>query len=76
MRMVDAAVEALKTLGGGPATPKQIYDEIVRQELFSFGAKSPVSVLSGSMREKTEGSPRLKGDALFVSAGSGLYALK
>jgi len=74
--MVDAAAEALRSLGGEPATPKEIHDEIVRQKLFTFGAKSPVSVLSGTLREYTEGSPRLKATALFVSPKQGVYQLK
>ncbi len=76
MKMVDAAQEALKSLGGGPATPKVIYEEIRRRELYKFGAKSPVSVLSGAMRQATDGSPRLKGTALFTSPTIGSYQLK
>ena len=66
MRIVDAAQAALQSLGGGPNTTKEIYAEIVRLELYSFGAKSPVSVLGGAMSEKTTGSRRLKGEAMFT----------
>lgn len=76
MTIVEAAEEALKSLGGGPATVRQIYDEIVRRSLYSFGAKNPVSVLSGTIREATEGSSRLKGTARFVTPSHGCYSLK
>jgi hypothetical protein len=76
MKMADAAQEALTSLGGGPATPKVIYAEIIRRELYTFGAKSPVSVLSGTIRQATEGSPRLKGAAVFSSPSPGSYQLK
>ena len=76
MKIVDAAARALEALGGGPATPRQIYEEIVRLELYKFGARNPISVLSGTMREKTEGSPRLKGEAMFVSQSQGTYQIR
>ncbi len=76
MIMIEAATQALQSLGGGPASAREIYDEIIRRELYKFGAKNPVSVLSSTMRERTEGCARLKGEALFISSGSGVYQLK
>ncbi len=76
MRMVEAAKQALGSLGGGPATAQAVYDEIIKRELFTFGAKNPVSVLSSTMRKATEGSPRLSGAAVFSSPAKGTYQLK
>jgi hypothetical protein len=76
MKMVDAAQEALKSLGGGPATAKAVYEEIIKRELFTFGAKNPVSILSSTMRKSTEGSPRLSGSSVFSSPEKGTYKLK
>lgn len=74
MKIVDAAQEALKNLGR-PAKVREIHDEIVKRELFTFGAKSPVSVLSGTMRQRTEGSPGLRGEAIFRVKEPGVYEL-
>jgi hypothetical protein len=73
MRIVDAARRALESLGGGPATTKEVHAEIVRLELYFFGAKSPLSVLGGAMREKAVDSPRLKGDPMFLLTPDGRY---
>ena len=75
MKMVDAAAEALKALGGGPATTSQIHDEIVRRKLYEFKAQSPTSVLSSAMRKATEGSASLRGKATFISPRPGSFQL-
>ena len=75
MTMVEAAREVLKQLNR-PATAREIHTEIVKRQLFIFGAKDPVSVLGGAMRRKTDGSPKLNGQALFTSPNKGTYQLR
>ena len=74
MKMFEAAQEALRKLGR-PATTKEIYDEIIRSELFRFGAKDPVSVLGGTLRRHTAGSKTLRGEALFVKPSTGHFQI-
>ena len=74
MKMVEAAELALKSLGQ-PASVREIYEEILRQDLFSFGAKDPVSVLGGAIRRRARGSMRLRGEAVFESTGKGTFRL-
>ena len=75
MTIVEAAQQALASLGRA-ATPKEIYAEINKKGLYTFGAKSPVSVLSGAMSERTEGSARLKGRSpMFRKPEKGKFEL-
>ncbi len=74
MKMIEAAKEALKSLNR-QARAREIYEEIVRRELYKFGAKDPASVLSGTMRQRTEGSRSLRGQPLFRSPERGLFEL-
>jgi len=69
--IAEAAQSALRTLAR-PATTRQIYDEIVKQDLFRFGAKDPVAVLGSAIRRRTEGSKSLRGEVLFLSDERGL----
>ena len=68
MTILEAAVEVLTTKGG-PLPVKDIYEEIVRNNLYSFGAKNPSFVLSGTLRKhvKTSPSPRV------VAVSNGVY---
>ena len=54
---------------GGPAAVKDIYEEIVRANLYSFGAKNPSSVLSGTLRKHVKTSPSPK----VVEVSNGVY---
>ena len=36
-------------------TSKQIYDEIIRQGLYSFGAENPVAVVNSQLRRRCNG---------------------
>ncbi len=74
MTMVEAAEAALRQLDR-PASVRDIYAEIQRQNSFSFGAKDPVSVLGGAIRRRTNGSKTLKGTPLFRKNPDGTYAL-
>jgi len=51
-------VESIKCIlqqNNGGLTSKQVYDEIVRQGLYSFGAENPVSVVNSQLRRRCVG---------------------
>ena len=56
MTILEAAVQVLKQRGDAMSV-KEIYDAIVAGELYKFGAKSPQSVLSGTLRNHLKKSP-------------------
>jgi len=68
MTIYEAAVVVLKD-SGKDMHVKDIYAEIVSRDLFNFGAKSPVSVLSSTLAKKA----RVGGQGEIISLGSGRY---
>ncbi len=51
-------VKAIKTVlenNTNGMTAAEIYNEIISRELYSFGAKSPVSVVNGQIRRRCKG---------------------
>jgi len=52
----------------------EIYEVIIRQNLYTFGAKNPKSVLSQTIREKSTANPKAK-TVLFRMVGPGTYEL-
>ena len=73
MRMYEAARTVLTEVKK-PMHAKDIHAEIVRRGLFKFGAKSPVSVLSQTLRDKSVGG-RKSQDPVFVRTAPGTYGL-
>ena len=73
MRMYEAA-EAVLRKSGKPMPVKQIYEAITAGDLFQFGAKNPVSVLSQTLRDRSVGG-RSRADPLFVRTTAGTYRL-
>ena len=73
MRMYEAAHTVL-TDAKKPMHAKAIHAEIVRRELFQFGAKNPVSVLSQTLRDKSVGGGKPQ-DPVFVRTAPGTYGL-
>lgn len=63
MTILDAALEVLWK-SGQPMSVRDIHDEIIRPSpsLYQFGARSPRSVLSGTLRNQVKKSrdPRLE----------------
>lgn len=51
-----------------------IYEEIVRRNLYQFGAKDPRSVLSKTIRQKSTANPKAKA-ILFRLVSQGTYEL-
>ena len=52
MRIVDALIEVLKETSG--LTHREAYREIVKRNLYSFGAKDPEGVVNGNLRRHCE----------------------
>jgi len=73
MKIFEAAVIVLSD-SGEPMHVKAIYDEIIKKELFKFGAKDPVSVLSKTLSKKSKSSDGVPNPE-FVSVGGGIYGL-
>ena len=73
MRMYEAARTVL-TDAKRPMHAKDIHAEIVHLGLFEFGAKSPVSVLSQTLRDKSVGG-RKSQEPVFVRTAPGTYGL-
>ncbi len=57
MTILEAAIQVLNHRGGAMSV-KEIYDAIIATELYQFGAKSPRSVLSGTLRNHLKTSPQ------------------
>lgn len=68
MTILEAAVTVLRESNEAMSV-KAIYEEIVRRDLYKFGAKSPKSVLSGTLRNHIKKSPRSE----IVEVSSGVY---
>ena len=68
MTILEAAVAVLSRKAG-PMAVKDVYEEIVRNNLYSFGAKNPRSVLSGTLRKHVKTSPNPK----VVEVSNGVY---
>ena len=68
MTILEAAVEVLKE--SGQSMPiRKIFDAITRKNLYQFGAKSPRSVLSGTLRNEVKRSQAPK----VVEVSGGVY---
>lgn len=73
MTITEAAQTVLRD-AGKPLSVQKIYDEIIKRNLYSFGAKNPKSVLSQTIKEKSDANPKSK-SVMFKAIGQGTYAL-
>lgn len=73
MKMFEAARVVLAD-AGSPMHAKDIYAEIVKRDLYKFGAKNPISVLSQSLSERSVGNKKNR-EELFTRTGPGTYLL-
>ena len=48
----------------------EIYDEILKRNLYTFGAKNPKSVLSQAIRQKSSANPKMSNPNFRVVAPS------
>lgn len=72
MTITEAAKKVLEDRGVSLSV-KQIYDEILSQDLYQFSAKQPLSVLSATLRKKSDVSKN-NINPIFHSHGDGLYS--
>jgi restriction system protein len=54
MTLLDAALTVLKK-SNAPMSAEDIYKQICQENLFSFGAKDPLSILKAQLRKNTLG---------------------
>jgi len=73
MTIAEAAQTVLKS-AVKPLNAKEIYDEIMRLNLYTFGAKNPKGVVSQTIRERSDANPKAK-VVMFKAVGQGTYAL-
>jgi len=73
MIIVEAAQAVLQD-SEKPMSTNEIYDEIIRRDLYSFGAKNPKSVMSQAIREKSTVNVKAK-TVLFKSLSRNTYEL-
>ncbi len=73
MTISEAAKTVLKE-ANKPLSAQEIYDMIIQQDLYTFGAKNPKGVMSQSIREHSDANPKAK-IVMFKSMGQGIYAL-
>ncbi len=73
MTIAEAAKTVLKE-ANKPLSVQKIYDTIIQQDLYTFGAKNPKGVMSQTIRERSDANPKAK-IVMFKSIGQGIYAL-
>lgn len=54
MTILEAAIKVLKSTNK-PMTAQEIYEQICKEKLFSFGAKDPVAILKAQLRRNSLG---------------------
>lgn len=71
MKLYQAAQQILIS-SSRPLHPREIYERIVEQGLFQFGARDPVSVVSSTLRRRC--TDMVGPDAaIFEKVGKNLY---
>ena len=73
MNIAEAAQAVLKD-STSPMSPADIHAEIVKRDLFTFRAKNPVSVVSSTLRKKSDANSKAT-TVIFKLSGKGLYEL-
>ena len=73
MTIAEAAQSVLRE-SGRAMTTSEIYDEITRRNLYTFGAKSPKSVLSQAIRDRSDANQKAK-QVLFRKISQSTYEL-
>lgn len=73
MKIYEAARLILQD-AGQTMHARDIHRAIVGRNLYTFGAKDPVSIVSQSLRKKSAGAPSTT-DAIFKRTAPGTYGL-
>lgn len=71
---IAEAVQMVLRDAGKSMHVNEIYDEIIRRDLYKFGAKNPKSVMSQAVRERSDADPKAK-QVLFKMVSQGTYTL-
>ena len=71
---IAEAVQTVLRDTGRAMNIQEIYDEIIRQNLYTFGAKNPKGVMSQAIRERSDANPKAK-SVMFKVVGQGTYSL-
>ncbi len=71
MTIAEAALTILKN-SEKALSIQEIYDEVIRQNLYTFGAKNPKGVMSQAIRERSDANIKAK-TVMFKSLENGLY---
>jgi hypothetical protein len=76
MTIADAITEAMK-IAGKPISAMEAYEIISARKLYEFKAKSPQSIVAGTIRKNCKGVDRkdVKNKQVFEEAGKGKYKL-
>ena len=73
MTIAEAAQSVLRDTRR-PMTTTELYEEIIRRGLYTFGAKNPKSVMTQAIRERSDANPKAK-QVLFRKVSTDTYAL-
>lgn len=73
MNIAEAAKVVLQD-ATAPMSAADIYAEIVKRDLFQFGAKDPKSVVAQTLRKRSDANPKAK-TVLFRLSSKGMYEL-
>jgi len=73
MTIAKAAQTVLKN-SNKPLTVQEIYNEVIKQNLYTFGAKNPKGVMSQAIRVRSDANPKAK-SVMFKSLDKGMYQL-
>jgi len=71
---IAAVAQSVLREAGRAMTVEEIYDEIIRRDLYKFGAKNPKSVMSQTIREKSDANPKAK-QILFRMVSQSTYTI-
>jgi len=73
MTIAEAAQNVLKN-SDKALSIQEIYDEVIRQNLYTFGAKNPKGIMSQAIRVRSDTNPKAK-LVIFKSLDNGMYQL-
>lgn len=70
MKLHQAAYKILLA-ADRPLHPREVYERILAERLFHFGAQDPISVVASTLRRRSTGAGSTK--AMFEKVGTNLF---
>lgn len=55
-KTIKDAIKSAMQIAGHPVTAREAYDTIIKNDLYHFGAKSPVSIVQAQLRKHCVGN--------------------